>query len=911
MRLQCFILFLFLFLFGSIHATHNRAGEIVYKRIAPTFTVVDGFEVPVYIYSITVIVYTDHGPSVADRCADTVYFGDGQRGIAYRINGGTSLGCACQGNVPCGELIINQGNYVVKKNIYTIIHEYPGAGKYLISMADPNRNGGVHNIPNSDQHPFYLESELIISNVSGANSSPVFNCDPIYKACLGKCFYHNPCAFDPDGDSLSYKITTSRGYGGTTVPGYFFPETGGGSFGIDEITGTVIWCTPQVVAEYNIAFIVEEWRKNSSGTYIRIGTVLRDMQVVVEACPNNDPPTVLLPPDTCVEAGATVIKNFRVSDPNAAQSVSISGNGGAFSLAAPNKAFLSPTFGASSGYTSVFTWQTSCDQLRQQPYQNYLLVVDYSNVATNPPFVNLSYYAQYNIRVVPPTIKNVSATPQGSSMKITWTGSSCSPASNPLLSYQIYRMDSCVTVSFDPCESGIPANSGFNLIGSTSPSITEFIDDNAGNGLVVGKSYSYLVIANYKDGTKTLASAQVCAKLTRNIPIITKVDVLATDLTNGSVAVAWERPVTDVNNLDTLIFKGPYQFNLRYRAGSSAPISTVFTSSSPYFLGLATNFTHNGLNTIDTRVDYQVEFISGTVTVGNSPLASSVYLKTSPSDRQVALSWEYETPWNNYNYEIWRKAPGSALFEKIATTVSKNYLDKDSVVNGFTYCYKVTSYGDYSDPGILKPLINNSQESCAKAIDNVAPCSPTLSLSADCPEGIVSLSWNDVTNLACGDDVIKYRLYYKQTAESNYQVIDSSITNQSFTLDGLELVSGCYAVKSVDSNYNESPMSPDFCIDNCPEFELPNVVTDNKDDVNDFFMAIIVRQIKEIDLKIYDRWGNLVYETKDPYFKWNTVNLYNGAPVSEGTFFYICDVFEPRLKGIVKRNIKGYMQVIR
>ena len=910
MKLRFPLLLLFFSLFCSLNATHNRAGEIVYKRIDPFFKTIDGLQVPVFNYSITVIVYTDHGDAVADRCADTVYFGDGQRGIARRINGVISSSCGCQsGTAPsyCGSILISQGGYVVKKNIYTIIHEYPGAGNYLISMADPNRNGGVHNIPNSDQHPFYIESRLIISNFSGANSSPVFNCDPIYRACLGKCFYHNPCAYDPDGDSLSYKISTSRGYGGATVPGYFFPETGGGSYGINEVTGTVIWCTPQVKAEYNIAFIVEEWRKNSSGTYVLIGTVLRDMQVVVEACPNNDPPTVVLPPDTCVEAGATIITNLFVSDPNSAQTVSVSGNGGAFSVPLPYRAFLAPTTGTSSGYTSVFTWQTTCDHIRQQPYQSVILVADYANMI---PFVSLSYYAPYNIRVVPPTIKNVAATPQGSSIKITWAGSSCTSNVNPLVSYKVFRMDSCVNVSFDPCQTGVPDQSGFNLIGTTNATTTQFIDDNGGNGLVVGKSYSYLVLATYQDETQTLASAQVCAKLTRNIPVITKADVLSTDPTNGSVAVAWERPLTDVNNLDTLLFTGPYQFNLRYRAGPAAPIATVFTSSSPYFLGLAKTFTHNGINTVDTRADYQVEFLSGTVTVGSSPLASSVFLKTTPSDRQIQLSWEYETPWDNYNFEVWRKKPGATLYEKIASTTSHTYTDKDSVVNNYTYCYKVTSLGEYSDTGIPRPLINTSQESCAKAIDNVAPCSPTLSLDADCPEGIVKISWSNVRNLNCGDDVISYRLYFKQTVEADYQKIYEG-QNLSYTLDGLELVSGCYAIMAVDSNNNESPLSPDFCIENCPEFELPNVVTDNHDDVNDFYMAIKVRQIKEIDLKIYDRWGNLVYTTKDPYFKWNTVNAFNGEPVSEGTFFYICDVFEPRLKGIVKRNIKGYLQVIR
>lgn len=895
--------FLLLLLYAlPARATHNRAGEIVYKRIEPFNKVIDGFTVPVFNYSITVIVYTDHGDAVADRCADTVYFGDGQRGIAYRVNGGFALNCGC-GSVQCGSLIIQQGNYVVKKNIYTITHEYPGAGTYTISMADPNRNGGVQNIPNSDQQPFYLESVLVISNFMGANSSPIFNCDPIYKACVGKCFYHNPCASDPDGDSLSYKITTSRGYGGATVPGYSFPDTGGGVFSINETKGTITWCTPQLKAEYNIAFIVEEWRKNSSGTFVLIGSVLRDMQVVVEACPNNDPPLVIVPQDTCVEAGSTIIKSIYVSDPNAAQSVSISGFGGAFAVPS-NKGFLTPTLGSSSGYTSIFTWNTNCSHIRQQAYQTTFLAADNGTPAA------LSFYAPYNIRVVPPAVKDLTASPMGSSMKVSWSLSTCSSSLNPLVFYQLYRMDSCVSVNFVPCQTGVPDQSGFKFIGQTAATQNEFIDDNNGNGLVVGRSYSYLVIAKYQDSTETFASAKVCAELTRNIPLITHVDVLSTGENNGSILVKWVRPLVNSPNLDTLVFSGPYRLSLNYRAGAGASVTTVYTVSSPYFLGIPTSFTHSGINTASQRADYQLVFESGTVTVGNSPAASSVYLKTSPSDRRIQLDWSFDTPWNNYKYEIWKKGPTDLQFKKIANTTQQTYLDKDSIVNKFSYCYKVTSYGEYSDFSLPRPLVNNSQESCATAIDNVPPCAPILSLSADCPEGQVQIYWSDIRTVECGEDVVKYRVYYKKTVSDDFQIIyEDSAT--SLALDGLEYIAGCYAVMAIDSNNNTSPLSSEFCIENCPIFELPNIVTANGDGTNDYFKAVRVRQIPEINLKVYDRWGVLVYQSSDPYFQWDTVSIASGEPVSEGTFFYTCDVFEPRLKGIVKRSLKGYMQVVR
>jgi len=102
-----------IFLINTVFATHNRAGEIYYKRIAPFSKVIMGNVVPVYMYSITLVKYTDDGPNIADRCVDTVYFGDGNRAVVYRENGFSCNKCNFQAT--CGELISSAQGYVVKK----------------------------------------------------------------------------------------------------------------------------------------------------------------------------------------------------------------------------------------------------------------------------------------------------------------------------------------------------------------------------------------------------------------------------------------------------------------------------------------------------------------------------------------------------------------------------------------------------------------------------------------------------------------------------------------------------------------------------------------------------------------------------------------------------------------------------
>src|ERR1017187_3329435 len=116
-------------------ATHNRAGEITYKWLGG------------YSYEITVTTYTKES-SPTDRCQVTIFFGDSDTCVANRLNGPTNGPC---GSIPMGEIIGND----TKKNIYKCTHTYPGPDSYYISMEDPNRNGGIENIPNSINTVFY------------------------------------------------------------------------------------------------------------------------------------------------------------------------------------------------------------------------------------------------------------------------------------------------------------------------------------------------------------------------------------------------------------------------------------------------------------------------------------------------------------------------------------------------------------------------------------------------------------------------------------------------------------------------------------------------------------------------------------------------------------------------------------
>jgi gliding motility-associated-like protein len=110
---------------------------------------------------------------------------------------------------------------------------------------------------------------------------------------------------------------------------------------------------------------------------------------------------------------------------------------------------------------------------------------------------------------------------------------------------------------------------------------------------------------------------------------------------------------------------------------------------------------------------------------------------------------------------------------------------------------------------------------------------------------------------------------------------------------------------------NESPFSTIVCGDNCPVYTLPNVFSPNGDRTNDLFVPFPYRGVKLIDLKVFNRWGNVVFTTQDPAIGWDGTNQKSGGQVPEGVYFYTCLVTFERLAGDEQVQLKGYVHILR
>jgi gliding motility-associated-like protein len=87
--------------------------------------------------------------------------------------------------------------------------------------------------------------------------------------------------------------------------------------------------------------------------------------------------------------------------------------------------------------------------------------------------------------------------------------------------------------------------------------------------------------------------------------------------------------------------------------------------------------------------------------------------------------------------------------------------------------------------------------------------------------------------------------------------------------------------------------------------DIANCVTPNADDVNDYIMAHASIN-KDFHLQIYNRWGNVIYESSDPNQKWFATC--NGKDCDDGVYGYIATSSCLNGKSITK---KGNITVIR
>ncbi len=900
------LVFLFVICSNKIaYCTHGIALEIQYKRIG------------LNEYAVQINSYTKFRTAF-DPDTLTISWGDGSSDVLQRSNG--------------NGVFIGLPKDSVKLNIFKATHVYAGPSNYVMKVELRDRVHDLCNVQNGDSR--YLSTvitdTIFIQDISifGLNQGPVFVNPPILYANSNDTFVYNPLAVDLEGDSIAYELMFPLGRRQndpiSNLPGYTFPDQSipgpNNKFSINSKTGEIKWITPQKCpCIFVIAVRITEYRKG-----IKLSTMIRDMQIFT-TCENNDPPQINKPNDTCIRVGDNLNINVTATDPNLIGLVKrdlvyLTALGAPFIFNSPIATFDSPAVG--NPVAAMFRWTPTCDFIRKNPYDVLLKAHDDYTINGTTRF--LYDEELWKINVLPAEPKLLTGTTQGRKVVLNWQNPYKCFDHSEFEGFSIWRKSGCDSFLPNYCEIGA-AQRGYTKIADKIKAYT-YTDLTARTG----QKYSYRVVANFAkrslgggqiiEESLSAPSNEVCIELKLDIPVMLNVDIQTTNTATGQVFVRWAKPKVTAGNLDTNFNPGPYSFKL-YRSdgqtgNSFALIKT--TTPAPFYLANDTSFIDQNQNTEGKSFSYKVGFFGkNNDSIGESDIASSIRLSSQPKNQSLLLSWSEVVPWTNYEYDIYRQDFNKiAPFNFIKRVQSLSYLDT-LLINNSTYCYYVEAHGTYNNPQYAAPLVNKSQIWCDKPQDRVPPCPPTITVTNDCglyidqawknEQYINYIKWAIEGDEACREGLTRYHLYYTADSTKPYTLLDSFGANtNSFNQIMVNNLKGCYKITATDQAGNTSKFSNSFCIDNCPFYNLPNTFTPNGDGSNDLYTPFKpYRFVTKIDLKIYNRWGNLVYETTDPSINWDGVDAFAGKALNEGVYMYSGSYFINTLGGEIKKPLPG------
>ena len=88
---------------------------------------------------------------------------------------------------------------------------------------------------------------------------------------------------------------------------------------------------------------------------------------------------------------------------------------------------------------------------------------------------------------------------------------------------------------------------------------------------------------------------------------------------------------------------------------------------------------------------------------------------------------------------------------------------------------------------------------------------------------------------------------------------------------------------------------------------FPNVFTPGSEDANSRFRLITINEYEYFHIYVYNRGGQLVFDSSDPAFEWD--GTYDGEPLPQGTYVYVCRFRKPGTNNV--NQLHGAITLLR
>jgi gliding motility-associated-like protein len=241
-------------------------------------------------------------------------------------------------------------------------------------------------------------------------------------------------------------------------------------------------------------------------------------------------------------------------------------------------------------------------------------------------------------------------------------------------------------------------------------------------------------------------------------------------------------------------------------------------------------------------------------------------------------------------YKLLRSLSEDGFYDTIETFITQEHniltYDDNITTDENIYYYKLVAINGCNLITAISDTINN------------------IALQITNSNFINTLSWNKFKESA--GKKINYEIF-RNIGDVGPVLIDTVSDIESYE-DDISMFQGqqksgkfCYTVRAIEKeyleNYSESNIS---CVYYKPKVFVPNAFTPNDDTTNDLFEIFFSFIPINYDLIIYNRWGNIVFQTNNPQEFWDGTTSEN-TKVKTGTYIYYLKIKTPKNK-IIEKN---------
>lgn len=714
---KIFPIYLLVVVFSSFFAfegsaTHVMGGDLTYKHLHDS------------TYELRFLIYRDCNSGQAAIDADITYWVYykktkniflNNKTVSLSSSGAQFVNPEAPNCVTPSGVCIQSGEYV---DTVTLGGDPDG---YIVTWYRHERNHAIDNLKRcqsstnnsscntgncfNNRNPFGMVWTAEIPSYKLANSSPQFLTVPVPYFCTGLTNSFNHVVFDPDGDSLAFKIVTplspeqclrpapnpsstnpAESY--STVyknvvyqSGYSVTKPFGASSSAISINSTTgeMKANPSSAGEYVIAVKIEEYRVDpvtKKSTYL--GSIRRDLQFIAGSCPNltNSPPFFSSAGAATIDVNPFDTIEFTVKASDNSDTVYMQSNGSIFGVNGSSLPAPYASFRDTQGYKAAeqtFFWVPTCDHITYT--SPHVFTITLSDEGCNTVQKTYSIYVRGRTIYTPPNITCLDVK-SNSSIEVKWDTLKNVQFFNGL---HLYRVDGSGKTE--------------KIKSFTDSTIVSYTDISATNAQ--SENYRYYLKIENSCGLEGFKSDS-----------LSTMKLVHTEINDKTLRFDWNEYST-----------GPVKYVLEQKQGlnwvSIDTTTRLFLDFSSCVLN--TDFRIKAIDTSgSTFCDAYSNVITST-TVDNSPPVGAPTLNfASVADwTETEMSFKKSSASDVTQYGILRSVDGG-IFSQVdvikSTASTITYSDNSGLTNNDKhYCYKIVaqdSCGNAGDTSVTHCLTN-------------------------------------------------------------------------------------------------------------------------------------------------------------------------------------------------------------